>query len=208
MSVVFTVSPLWPSAKTGARYHPSARQTHLILGEPLSSTNFNFPPSSMNKATTEPITDLLSLLSRWSISFHSEEIHHVTNPTDHFSCAADDRSGPAARRRPLPCHLTMDSRLDTFLTSSSSTPSCSKDPWSSPAEPTSTPPPPPLLTIDKRHRRVEAEPSSSCPTRRPLDARACPARVGAPRCLSRRRPPRHRACSAYGDYRRVDPLDV
>jgi hypothetical protein len=153
----------------------------------------------MNKATAGPVIDLLSLLSHWSISFHSEEIHHVTNPTDHFSCAADDRSDPAARRRLLPYHLTMDSHLGTFLTSSSSTLSCSKDPRSSPAEPTSTPPPPPLLTVDERHRRVEAEPSSSCPTRHPLDARACPAGVGAPhRC----RPPRR------GDYRRVDPLDV
>jgi hypothetical protein len=144
---------------------------------------------------------LLPSLSRWSISFHSEEIHHVTNPTDHFSCAADDRSGPVARRRPSPCHLTMDSRLGTFLTSSSSTPSCSKDPQSSPAEPMSTPPPPLLLTVNERHPRVEAEPSSSCPARCPLDARACPAGVGAPHRPSRRWPPRRRACSACGDYR-------
>jgi hypothetical protein len=102
----------------------------------------------------------------------------------------------AAVHRPAP--LAVEKRLETLLTSSSLTPSHSRDPWCSPAKPTSTPPP---LTVDGRHCRAQAAtslmtchygeppPSSSCPVHHPIDARALGARVGAVPFPSRCRPP-------------------
>jgi hypothetical protein len=145
-------------------------------------------------------------VSCWSISFHFEELHHVTNPIDQFSFAVIDRSAPVARRHSPPHHLTVDNRLGAYLTLSSSTSSCSKDPRSSPAESTSTPPPPPLLTVPETKPPPHGRPAATVSCHPPLLARRVILSILelVPPELEHhiaRATTGRRACTAHGDHR-------